>query len=63
MLLIPDISPFIQPALTVKEIICDLPVARGGGVLGFAVTRGHADFQGRLFHPKYFRQGANLSFN
>ena len=36
---------------------------RGGGVLRFAVIRGRADFQGRLFDPKYFRQGANLGFN
>ena len=35
----------------------------GGGVLLFAVIRGRADFQGRLFDPKYFRQGANLGFN
>ena len=35
----------------------------GGWVLRFAVIRGRADFQGRLFDPKYFRQGANLSFN
>ena len=35
----------------------------GRGVLRFAVIRGRADFQGRLFDPKYFRQGANLSFN
>ena len=35
----------------------------GGGVLRFAVMRGRADFQGRLFGPKYFRQGANLGFN
>ena len=34
-----------------------------GGVLRFAVIRGRADFQGRLFDPKYFRQGANLGFN
>ena len=33
-----------------------------GGVLQFAVIRGRADFQGRLFDPKYFRQGANLIF-
>ena len=35
----------------------------GGGVLRFAVIRGRADFQGRLFDPKYFRQGVNLGFN
>ena len=29
----------------------------------FAVIRGRADFQGRLFDPKYFRQGKNLSLN
>ena len=27
-----------------------------GGVLLFAVIRGRADFQGRLFDPKYFRR-------
>ena len=36
---------------------------RGGGVLRFAVIRERADFQGSLFDPKYFRQGANLGFN
>ena len=35
----------------------------GGGVLRFEVIRGRADFQGRLFDPKYFRQGENLSLN
>ena len=35
----------------------------GGGVLRFAVIRGRADFQDRLFDPKYFREGANLSLN
>ena len=39
----------------------DIYAPRGG--LRFAVIRGRADFQGRLFDPKYFRQGANLSFN
>ena len=34
-----------------------------GGVLRFAVIQGRADFQGRRFDPKYFRQGANLGFN
>ena len=38
-------------------------VGGGGGVLLFAVLRGRADFQGRLFDPKYFRQSANLGFN
>ena len=38
-------------------------VCSPGGVLRFAVIRGRADFQGRLFDPKYFRQGANLSLN
>ena len=37
--------------------------SQGGGVLQFVVIRGCADFQGQLFDPKYFRQGANLSFN
>ena len=35
----------------------------GGRLLRFAVIRGHADFQGRLFDQKYFTQGANLGFN
>ena len=35
----------------------------GGGALRFAVIGRRADFQGRLFDPKYFRQGANLSLN
>ena len=39
-------------------------LASGRGVLWFAVIRrGRADFQGRLFDPKYFRQGAKLGFN
>ena len=43
--------------------VLKLSPPRGEGVLRFAVIRGRADFQGRLFDPKYFRQGANLSFN
>ena len=42
---------------------CPAPGGGGGGLLRFAVIRRCADFQGRLFDPKYFRQGANLGFN
>ena len=47
----------------VQHDIVDISSRGGGEGIRFAVIRGRADFQGRLFDPKYFRQGANLGFN
>ena len=45
-----------MPVLATIHFQTEKSIKGGGGVLRFAVIQGLADFQGRLFDPKYIKE-------